>query len=440
MATEADPTTEPSLRPDAGGAVAPDGGRPSPTQTTTRPIGRGVSRPSEGAPASGTSTLDAGAADTGPAPRPHGDAAWVAAVPLDMPRVVNGGGPIVASPVLTSITFANYDWTPQVDDFVATIGGTSYWRQAVSEYGVGGATAAPAVHLGEGSPSNIDDSGIQTWLAAQITSNAAMPRPAPGTVYAIFFPHSTSVTFQGLQSCFTVGAYHNSFALGGANVVYAVVPECAEAGKSILQATTGAASHELVEAVTDPLPVSGPTAYGRVDDNHRYFEVVLGGGEVGDLCAQWPSSFFVPSDFSYLVQRTWSNSAAAAGLDPCQPSLPGETFFNAVPSLTDGVAILDGRVSQPTLGAQIAVGASKTIDVHLYSSDDIGSWTVSALNVPVHASNLVFAWDQTSGQNGDTLHLTIRVNGINGDFGGDPFLLTSTQGSTTNYWLGYVGQ
>jgi hypothetical protein len=350
---------------------------------------------------------------------------------------VSGGGSILASPLLQSITFSNYDLTESVDDFVARIGGTDYWRQATSEYGIGPAAAAPPVHLTERSPLNIDDSAVQTWLAAQIASNTAMVAPQ-GTVYVVSFPSSTSITFQGLQSCFTMGAYHNSFALGGgSNVAYAVVPECAVSGKSTLQATTSAASHELIEAATDPLPLSGP-AYASVDDAHRYFQVLLGGGEVGDLCAQWPSSFFVPSGFSYMVQRTWSNVAAAAGRDPCQPSLPGETFFNAVPAFADTIAILDGVQGEPTQGVRIAVGASATVDVHLYSDHDIGAWTVSALNLPSQASNLSFAWDRTTGQNGDTLHLTIKVNGVNSVFGGDPFLLSSMQGSTTNYWLGYV--
>jgi hypothetical protein len=426
---EEDRAQPPRSEPDAGALAVPEGGAPLP-EASARPVGPGF-------PMTGISLADAGAEAL---PRLHGSAGWTVAVPANPPRVVSGGGPVLASPLFQSITFSNYDLTESVDDFVARIGGTRYWRQATSEYGVGPASSAPPVHVDQGSPLTLDDSTLQTWLAGQIASNAAVVAPADGVVYAVFLPSATSITFQGLQSCFTMGAYHNSFALGSSNVAYAVVPECAVSGKSTLQAATSAASHELIEAATDPLPLTGPTAYASVDAPHRYYEVLLGGGEVGDLCAQWPSSFFVPAGFPYMVQRTWSNAAAAAGLDPCQPSLPGETFFNAVPAFEDTLAIFDGLQAQPTLGVRVAVGASATIDVHLYADGDIGSWTVSASNLPAHASNLSFTWDRTTGQNGDTLHLTLKVNGVNSEFQGEPFMISSSLGSATNEWLGYVSQ
>jgi hypothetical protein len=93
-----------------------------------------------------------------------------------------------------------------------------------------------------------------------------------------------------------------------------------------------------------------------------------------------------------------------------------------------------------TLGAAIAPGASKVIDVALYSEADVGPWTVTALSVPVGGSNLSFAWDRTTGNNGDVLHLTITVNYVESSYGGEPFLIESTLGGETNYWLGYVGQ
>jgi hypothetical protein len=224
------------------------------------------------------------------------------------------------------------------------------------------------------------------------------------------------------------------------SVAYAVVPECAQGGKSTLQTTTAAASHEIVESATDPLPFTSSPAYGGLDGAHLYFGVVVGGGEVADLCAQWPSSLFVPDGMPYMVQRTWSNVAARAGLDPCQPELPGEIFFNAVPDLADDVTVSSQGQSYPTKGARIPLGSSSTIDVHLYSDDDIGPWTVQASNVPSYSSNLGFAWDRTTGQNGDTLHLTITAQGVDQNFAGEPFLLTSSQGTATNYWIGYVGQ
>jgi hypothetical protein len=384
-------------------------------------------------------SLDASTESSMPV-RIDGGANWPIAVPTSMPQVVNSGGPTITAPVFQSITFADYDLTADVDDFVSRIGSTAYWPRAVGSYGIGAATSAPPVHLPVGGPQNIDDVAIQAWLAEQLTSGGPFMPPTPGAVYVIFYPSSTSITFDTEQSCFTMGAYHSSTVVAGVSVPYAVVPECASESKTAMESTTSAASHEMIEAVTDPLPLSGTPAYSGVDPAHVYFQLVLGGGEVADMCAQWPASFFVPDDLPYLVQRAWSNASAMAGVDPCQPELDGETYFNAVPVLTDTVQILDGTQSQPTMGASIAPGATRTIDVQLYSEADVGPWTVSAENVPVGSHNLGFTWDTTTGNNGDVLHLAITVNYVDATYGGDVFLIESSLDGVTNYWLGYVGQ
>ena len=54
------------------------------------------------------------------------------------------------------------------------------------------------------------------------------------------------------------------------------------------------------------------------------------------------------------------------------------------------------------------------------------------------STDLTFGWDHASGQNGDTLYLTITAGTIDPMFGGDFFIIESTIGSTTNYWVGYV--
>lgn len=379
--------------------------------------------------------------DTGMPVRKNTDAAWTIAAPGDMPSIVNDHGPTVASPVFQAITFANYDLTADIDAFVAQVGSIPYWHGAVDEYGVGTATAAAPVHLAQTGPQQIDDAAIQAWLAAELVSNDGFIAPTPGAIYMLFYPASTIVTFDSQESCFTVGAYHNSTIVAGVNVVYAVVPECASEDKTVLQTTTGAASHEMIEAVTDPLPLTPTPGYSGLDSRHVYDQVVLGGGEVADMCAQWPASFYVPDGFPYMVQRVWSNAKAAAGLDPCQPELTGETYFNAVPVLVDPVHITGAGQVYSTIGANIAPGASKLIDVQLYSEADIGPWSVRAVSVPAGSNNnLAFSWDRTTGTNGDVLHLTITVNAIDSDYGGDPFLIESQLDGVTNYWVGYVGQ
>jgi hypothetical protein len=425
-------------RSDAGGATGSDaGGSPRPEGPLAQ---SGITLGGYQSDDWDASLAGDASAESGLPPRIGGDAAWTNAVPSGMPQVVNNGGPTVTSPVFQSVTFSNYDLTTAVDDFVSRVGLTSYWLHAVGEYGVGLARAATPVHISSGAPQDIDDAQLQVWLANELTSGTVLEPPESGTVYVIFYPYSTSVTFDGQQSCFTMGAYHNSIVVNGVNVSYAVVPECTTDTMTERQTTTVAASHEMIEAATDPLPLTATPGYSGVDPGHLYYPLVLGGGEVADLCAQWPASFFVPDDLPYMVQRTWSNAAVAAGRDPCQPELDGETFFNAVPILADTVHMGSASPLQTTGGAFISPGTSKVIDVVLYSEADVGPWTVSAVSVPIGGSNLSFAWDRTTGNNGDTLHLTITVNYAESSYGGEPFLIESTLAGQTSYWLGYVGQ
>src|SRR2546423_11159635 len=97
-------------------------------------------------------------------------------------------------------------------------------------------------------------------------------------------------------------------------------------------------------------------------------------GEVGDLCAQAPSAFFKPSGYSHTVQRTWNNNATATGADPCQPALPGEVYFNAVPVLNDVVNFNFQGQSGQTKGVSIPIGQSKTIDVDLFTEAAMGAF------------------------------------------------------------------
>ena len=103
---------------------------------------------------------------------------------------------------------------------------------------------------------------------------------------------------------------------------------------------------------------------------------MLGGGEVGDLCAQEPGAFTQFPELAYTVQRTWSNAAAMASHDPCVPALANEVYFNAVPELNDTITI-GGMFTM--LGVQIPVGQTKTIDLDLFSDGDTGGRSKSVV-------------------------------------------------------------
>jgi hypothetical protein len=388
---------------------------------------------------SGTGTPDIGQpSDQYPAPHPA------------PPQVVSAAGPILDAPAVQPVLFASDDATMRasIADFSSKILPTSYFKATTSEYGVGTGTAlAPAV-VDDVVPGTIDDAAIQTWLAGKLNANdPAFAAPTPNSLYMIYYPANVTITLsdgQGVQkSCQSFGGYHSNLSLDAAHgnmpIAYAVVPRCNNfAGFSGIDAVTSAASHELIEAATDPLPMSQP-AFGQPDDAHLYWLFALGGGETGDMCAQNPGVFTTFSELPYVVQRSWSNASAKAGHDPCVPTIPGQVYFNAAPVLPDTINFGGGLSMK---GVKIPVGESKTIDVKLFSDGPTnGPFSVEAFDSSMFTGGgqtLALTFDVDQGQNGQTLHLTIEALSAT-QYKAEVFYLVSSIGAQRNMWIGLVG-
>jgi hypothetical protein len=130
-------------------------------------------------------------------------------------------------------------------------------------------------------------------LTNQIASNSAFPQPSANTLYFVYLPSGVTVQQGGSSSCQSFCGYHDSFST---QTYYAVVPyaDCngCSANLAVLDALTEVSSHELCEAITDPVP-----GQGWYDQNN---------GEIGDICA-WQTK----QVGNYTVQKEWSNSANA---------------------------------------------------------------------------------------------------------------------------------
>jgi hypothetical protein len=181
--------------------------------------------------------------------------------------------------------------------------------------------------MGDSGVASVDDTQIGPWLGKHIAAGE-FPAPDDQTVYAIYFPTTATITQGGQASCVGFGAYHSSAAVGDAGQVsYAVVPECTYFGLNstqIFNQLTLSASHELAEAATDPQPLANTAFY--LHSNDAWLGALsYGGGECGDMCTYLldPSAL----ESGYTVQRIWSNSAAAASKNPCQPW--DQTYFGA---------------------------------------------------------------------------------------------------------------
>jgi hypothetical protein len=191
-------------------------------------------------------------------------------------------------------------------------------------------------------------------------------------------------------------------------VPYAAIPRCTAAGSAEADTTTQAISHEVMEAATNPYG----SGYTYVDDEHSPWAIGMGGGEVADLC-NLRGSYWRPSSIGYAIARAWSNAAALAHKNPCDPGPAGEAYFNAFIAPKDRFPSNDAPNAPSVGGVRVVVGDTSTVDVLLYSDRQTsGPWDVSVQEVPMVARSplaLDLALDRTSGVNGEKVHLTITA-------------------------------
>jgi len=380
----------------------------------------------------------------------------------ELPQVVSQGGPVLHSPEVVAITFQPDPLAPRMATFVSQLAASSYWTQVTAEYGVGRLTALTPLNMASGFSGAFGDGDVRGWLEQQITSVKGFPQPDDETIYALFAPGPLLQSNEG-----TLAGYHSNFTLpDGRSVVYAVV---STSGGS-LDGVTSAASHEIAEAATDPRPQDAP-AFSNLDADDLGWERPgdtgegLMGGEVGDVC------FFVAVELdpslAYdgsaaspgangligsaqtpgvdgVVQRLWSNRAAAESHDPCQP-YGLSPYFNSAPVLEDIVTATDLAGHKfSTRGVHIAVGQTRTLELDLFSDAPTTTpWKVEAVDTagfcgpnamvvfapgppPIDGGEppdagpfvtmgpppppcLTYSLDRDQGRNGDKLHLTVTV-------------------------------
>lgn len=175
---------------------------------------------------------------------------------------------------------------------------TSKLIDLLHEYSVPGKTIGHGKRIGTANltssepGSSVEDGTIQQLLAKEIGSGG-LPAATPNTLYFAFLPPGTQVVQGGSASCKTFCGYHDATQSG---IFYAVMPYpgCSgcTGGLAALDALTSTTSHELCEAITDPIPVQG-----WYDDNY---------GEIGDICA-WKTRVLD----GHTIQLEWSNAADA---------------------------------------------------------------------------------------------------------------------------------
>ena len=311
------------------------------------------------------------------------------------PTITQHGVNVVATPKVVAITFNGDANAAAIESFVSSFGTTSWWQTVTKDYGVGTATGSSVAVTGTLATSYTDDpSGTNAdgstptfpkFVTQTLSQNASIPAPDANTIYAFYMPASSPITLQGAQTCQAAGGYHSSTTTSdGKTVLYAVIPECANAtlGSRKFDTETDfltfASSHEILEAATDPT-----AAFAQDGTLHAGFYTdllgntkddlawnVMSDGEVADYCVD-QFGFSSYSDTtkagSFLVQRSWSTSAASAGKNPCVPVPSGEVYFNAGPAEGSDIFI-------------VAENTATDLTIQAFSDGPTSAWSVVALD------------------------------------------------------------
>jgi hypothetical protein len=365
-----------------------------------------------------------------------------AATQLDAPPVVTGrptqailtsrGGPVMAAPKIIMLYSVGQsaNLRTKIDQVVAAIPGSTYWREITSQYGVGALTVVPAQTLpaSVALPTSMADAG--TYLV-KITdgTHPGIPQSDGNTLYSLMLP---ATGFDG--ACTQFGGFHfDTVGANGKVIIYSMNFNCAAGNPSEVDVAGVVVSHELIEAATDPLPSTNP-AYATVDDEHVAWAVQFG-GENGDLCHTRRDAREPLRVAGVTVSPAWSNQSAMAGHDPCVPA-PATPYFYAA---ADVPLVTDAMGSQRYV--MLAMGQSVTIDVKLYSDAVVTAWDLSTQLVREQGGtpSLTLTFDDATGNNGDVRRLTIKRDAAGPLQGYSIFNIVSKQGNVSHVWPVIVG-
>ena len=165
----------------------------------------------------------------------------------------------------------------------------------LAEYNVRGQQVGPGSRIGRAvvtapAPKRvITDAAIPHMLQQALSTNSDFRNAGLQRLLFVYLGPGTTVVQGGSRSCQAFCGYHNDV---GGQIFYAVMPypgcNGCIGGLAPFDALTSTSSHELCEAITDPIP-----GRGWYDDAN---------GEIGDICA-WKTRTLG----GFTVQLEWSN-------------------------------------------------------------------------------------------------------------------------------------
>lgn len=291
------------------------------------------------------------------------------------PALLYFGGAVIPNVQVYTIFYGVVTYKDEINRFYNDVVNSSFidW---LSEYNT------PTESIGRGSfigsytyankiKSSIDDTAdITTFLFDLIQSGTIHPNK--NTLYTIHLAPKVSVTKQKSKSCVDFCAYHATLDISKIYknfpyLYYTVVPDLSGACKglcgsslSVFDNTCSIASHELIEAITDPGVGLGKLAW--YDPSN---------GEISDICNMQQGSLLTNSATKYTVQKQWSNSQKNCIIDvastvPLQQVQTSSQATGATVKVTKVTKIITKTVyvSPVTKTKTIVVTKTKASSIH----------------------------------------------------------------------------
>jgi hypothetical protein len=313
-----------------------------------------------------------------------------------MPQVQQNGSDIIAHPKIMVISYADDGSNGSACELAASqLAASPAWGDMTAEYGVVDLAVVAPQQIDGTIAAKLSDSTLNAMLGSNLGDGASWGPADPSTIYEFVIPSTTAYddgSGDGVPCCGASGyaGYHYNAVVGSADVPYAVLCECPDipGGETSLQQLTATLAHQTVDAATDPrTDVDGnPTGYSYVqaDDVAWEFGTDV---ELADMCQYAQTQLWTDAPgMTFAVQRSWSNAAAAAGIDPCVGDGTAP-YYQTIPDAPDEDTIMvtiDGSPPYPvtTQLDKIAVGSTGTVTMRLYASDPTaGPFTVAVADL-----------------------------------------------------------
>jgi len=197
-----------------------------------------------------------------------------------------------------------------IDAMVNNFSNTDPGMKVITQYSkTGNSISAALTHTADfvdnlAAPRRISDSQIQSYLTGLF--NAARIPVSTSTVYGVYLPNGTTSTLGSSRSCSSYCGYHSSYTYNGQTILYAVFPYnncsgCSLSGKTVVDMATIVTSHEIREAITDPVNAWWESSSGyEADDKcawHNLYQQPGGAWvqtEYSNALAGWPRGCVTP--------------------------------------------------------------------------------------------------------------------------------------------------